>query len=165
MMSCMAAILNNFAYILSHFQGFTSGTHRILTQRLHIMTRNHIKKRLCHKTREMCLPMTSWRPFWIICIFWKVLKVSRLEPSGIGISTSILYMCTFILSKSHQKRYLCRKIEMLFRLLRHGGHFEWFAHFEKVQGFMSGRPPDSDSAPPCWQELMKKNIHMYWFQT
>ena len=38
--------------------------------------------------------------------------------------------------------------------------FEWFAHFEKVQGFMSGRPSDSESAPPCWQELMKKHTHV-----
>ena len=39
--------------------------------------------------------MTSWRPFWIICIFWQILKVSRLGPGGFGISTSIL-------TKSHQ---------------------------------------------------------------
>ena len=58
----MAAILNNL-HILRNTQGFTSGTRRIWIQHLDIDKKPSNKFVLCQKTREMCLSMTSWRPF------------------------------------------------------------------------------------------------------
>ena len=75
-----------------------------------ILTRNHQKAVYNYVTRPnktslICLSMTSWRPFWIICIFWRMSKVSCLAPRGFGINSRIL-------TRNHQETlYILKKLK------------------------------------------------------
>ena len=99
----------------------------------HIKSCTHVTRP--NKTRLIWLSMTSWRPFWIICIFWGMFKVFCLALLGFGINSRILtrnHLKKRIHVKKQGRCVFLYKYDVMAAILNN-------LHILKnVQGFMSG---------------------------
>ena len=120
MTACMAAILNNLRILKPNAQGFTSGPapNGFGTQRLRIMKKKHIKKSCIMSQNKInqgccvCLWPHAWRPFWIICIFWKCLRFHIWHAPDLELNACISWQeaikkTLYICYKTNETREMC----------------------------------------------------------